>query len=100
MSTIPIIKLEVEHMKYAIQMMISKETAMLDESLKRAVEMHCTPENIDQIVLDTARQVINEAVKEEVRSFFKWSAPGRLAIKEAVEKHMNEWDETYRRSAE
>jgi hypothetical protein len=92
MNTVPIIRLEVERMKYSILQALPQHAAALDASVQAAIEAFCTPENIDSIIRGAAMEHLNAAVKEEVRDFFRESNPGRQAVREAVLQHLNEWD--------
>lgn len=90
--TIPIIKLEVDRMKETMLLALPQHAAALDASIQSAIEAYCTPGNIDSVVRQAATEALNAAVKEEVRSFFQWSKPGRQAVREAVIKYLDEWD--------
>jgi len=95
MNTIPVIRLEVERMKHSILAALTTHAAAMDTSVQAAIEAYCTPENINAVVRKAAMDALDAAVKEEVRSFFEWSKPGRQAVREAVIQHLNEW-ESYR----
>ena len=90
--TIPIIRLEVERMKQTILHALPQHAVAMDESVRKAIEAYCTPENIDLIISQAVTNNLNEAIKEEVRSFFQYSKPGRKAVREAVIEYLNEWD--------
>lgn len=85
---IPIITLEVQAMRHTVKSALLLHAAQMDKDIQAAVDAYCTPENIGQVVRETARAEINEAVKEEVRNFFRYSPNGRKAIREAVHEHM------------
>ena len=89
---IPIIRLEVERMKQTILQALPQHVAAMDESVREAIEAYCTPENIGSIISQAVTNNLNEAVKDEVRSFFQYSKPGREAVREAVIEYLNEWD--------
>lgn len=89
---VPIIRLEVERMKETILQALPQHAALLDASVQAAIEAYCTPGNIDAIAREEVRRQIDAAVKEEIRTFFQWSKPGRQAVKEAVYQHLEEWD--------
>ena len=93
MNTIPIIRLEVERMKHAIMSALPEHAAMMDESVRQAIEAYCTPDNIGAVVQSAVQQHLDAAVKEEVRNFFQWSKPGRQAVREAVIDYLNAWDQ-------
>lgn len=90
MSELPIIRLEIDRMKYTIAAMMSKEGAALSSEINRAVLEYLSDDNINHIVQQEVRDTVNAAVKEEIREFFKGTNPGRLAIREAVLNHLNE----------
>jgi hypothetical protein len=79
-------------MKHSILRALPEHAAMMDASVMAAIEAYCTPENIGAVVHQATTEAINAAVKEEVRRFFEWSNPGRRAVRDAVIKHMDEWD--------
>lgn len=85
----PIITLQVESMKQVIKTALSAHAAQMDQNIQAAVDAYCTPENISAVVRQTALAEINEAVKDEVRNFFRYSANGRKAIREAVHEHLD-----------
>lgn len=90
---VPIIKLEVERMKYSILTALSTHAVEMDSMVQAAVEAFCTEDNLHRIVREAVMQELNAAVREEVRNFFRCSAPGRQAVREAVIEHLNRQDE-------
>lgn len=87
--SIPIIKLEISALQRTIKVALMDHAASMDSDLQQAVDDYCKEGNITQIIRETARREINEAVKEEVQKFFRYSAPGRQAIRLAVQEHMD-----------
>jgi len=83
---IPIIRLEVESMKYQICTVLSDYAAQMDEDMRQAVEDFCTPENIQRIVKTTAGRVLEQTIREEVEKFFRCEGEGRKAIAAAVKE--------------
>lgn len=81
---VPIIRLEVEGMRHTMLTALTEHAAKMDYSIQRAVEAYCTPENIDAVVSNAARAALDDAVREEVRAFFRAGRAGRLAVREAV----------------
>jgi len=79
----PIVRLEVEHMKHSIQMACTEYIAKMDADIQAAVERVCTPEHISDVVCRAAKETIDKAVDEEVRSFYRYGA-GREAVRKAV----------------
>lgn len=90
MNGIPIMKLELEGMRYAVRTALMQHAAALDIQLNEAVDAYCTEENLGQVIRQTVKQEIDCAVKEEIQRFFRCSEPGRAAIREAVLKHLDE----------
>ncbi len=80
----PIITLEVSRMKHTVNAMLSEHTAMLDAEVTRALDEALTTERISAVIRSTVSACVNEAVSEEIRSFFKYNNKGRAAIREAV----------------
>lgn len=91
METMPIIRLEIEHMKQTVFRALTQHAAAMDSSVQAAIEAYCTPENIDAVVRTAATAALDAAVKEEVRDFFQSSQPGRQAVREAVIEYLNDW---------
>lgn len=87
----PIIRLEIEQMKLGILQCLPEHAASLDANIRAAIEAYFTPENISAVVTRTAQGAIDTAVKEEVRNFFQCSAPGRQAVRKAINKHLDDW---------
>ncbi len=88
---IPVIKLEVESMKYTVVTALQQHAALMDSSIQAAVESYCTPENIDAVVQEAAKQALDAAVKQEVRDYFwRWNANGRMAVREAAFAFLDE----------
>ncbi|CAB4159192.1 hypothetical protein UFOVP707_61 [uncultured Caudovirales phage] len=85
---IPIITLQVEGMKHTVRTALMREAAALDKGVQDALDKLCTEERIAAIVEEEARRQIEAALKEEVQSFFRWSAAGRAAVREAVHEHL------------
>ena len=89
MSEMPIIRLEVERMKYSILTAMSEHLLQMDQDIQSAVDAACTPEKITAIVFDTASREIKAAIENEIRSFYAYGE-GRKAIADAVRKQLGE----------
>lgn len=87
---VPIITLQVEGMKHAVSVALSKYTATLDKQVQEAVDKYCEPENIRYVVSTAATAAIDAAVKECVKGFFGYGGKGRKYIKEEVERRLTE----------
>ena len=83
MSQIPIIRLEVEAMKYQICMMLSEHAVQMDKDIKDAVDEYCTTANLKRVVQQNATRVLDEVIQAEVQNFFRYGE-GRKAVAEAV----------------
>jgi hypothetical protein len=89
MNQLPIIRLEVERMQYQVRAMLTEHTAMMDAQVKSALDDALRPECIEGVIRRTVRQCVDEAVTSEIQQFFRYSAPGRQAIRQAVQEHMD-----------
>lgn len=87
--SIPIIKLEISAMKQTLLTALMGHAARMDSDLRQAVEDYCNEGNITQVIRETAKREIDEAVKVEVQNFFRYTGPGRQAIRLAVQEHMD-----------
>jgi hypothetical protein len=88
-KSIPIIKLEVDHMKHTMMVALSKYTAQLDRNLQEAVERFCTPENLQRIIENEADKQLDIVIREQVRAWFNYGE-GRDVIKRAVEQKLKD----------
>ena len=86
---IPIIRLEVEHMKQSIVAGLTAYTASLDADLKHAVDAYCTPENLRQVIENEANRTLDQVIREQVRAWFL-HGEGRDVIKRAVEQKLRD----------
>ena len=89
MNVSPIIRLEIGQMKHTVQAMLMEHAAMMDEQVKLALDDALTPENIDGVIRRTVKACVSEAVSQEIQEFFRYSNPGRQAIRDAVKEHMD-----------
>ena len=85
---IPIIKIELEGIKKTLYTALNKDVIDFDAGIKSALDKYCSESHIHALVENEALKVIEEAVKEEVRVFFRHTNTGRLAIKEAVTEYL------------
>ena len=83
---LPIIRLEVEGMKYAICTALTEHAAQMDADIKAAVEAYCTPENLKKIVTASATKILDATIREEVEKFFRYTGEGRQAVAQAVKE--------------
>jgi len=80
---VPIIKLEVEGMKYAICTALTEYAAQMDTYIQEAVESFCTEGNLRKVVTAAANVALEQTIKTEVDKFFRHGA-GSVAVAEAV----------------
>ncbi len=85
---LPIIRLQIEGVKYSVAMALTEYAAQVDADLQKAVEEFCTPENIGHIVQKEAWAVLDQVIREEVKSFFL-RGHGREAVKAAVQEKLD-----------
>jgi hypothetical protein len=83
MNGIPVIKIELEHMKHSILHAFSQHVADTDSMVKSAVEKFCTPENLQRILDNQVEAVLKAAIQEEVGTFFRYG-DGRAFLRKAV----------------
>ena len=88
MNALPIITLQVQQMKHTVAAVLAEHTAMLDQQVQLAIDDALQPENVEGVIRRTVQSCVNEAVTQEIQSFFLYSNPGRKAIKEAVLEHL------------
>lgn len=86
----PIIHLEIQGMKQTILTALRRNAADIDSYLQGALDKLCTEENLRLIVEDEARKCINAALREEVGQFFRYSAAGRQAVRDAVHERLEQ----------
>lgn len=86
--TMPIIRLEVDHMRHSMLVALSEYQVRLDSDLKAAVEAYCTPENLSRILDDAVKKTLDRVIKEQTEHYFLYG-DGRKAINEVVEKKLS-----------
>ena len=92
--TVPIITLEIERMKHTLMTALSEHTLRIDREVQAAINDYCSEENISAVIRAEVTRQIDLAVKEEVRDFFRYSKPGRQAVREAVLAHLDQWEQS------
>lgn len=88
-GTIPIIRLEVEHMRHTMTVALSEYTAQLDSDLQEAIERFCTPDNLRRIIEDEASRTLDDVIREQVNNWFM-HGEGQKVIKQAVEQKLRD----------
>lgn len=90
----PIIRIEFEHMKHTLLKALTEYQAGIDTSIREAVKLFCTTENLRCIIHAHVSRVLEGAIREEVERFFRYGE-GRRAVAEAVRaKLLSEIDGT------
>jgi len=87
--THPLIRLEVQGMRHAIQVALQKHLLCMDKDIQTALDNICTPENISNIVFDTAKFEIKAAIDAEIQKFYRYG-DGRKVIQDAVQRKLRE----------
>lgn len=82
---LPIIRLEVQGIKYTVVRALTEHAAQMDADIQAAVEEYCTPQNLQSIVRTAAHDALRAAIEEEVKAFFTYG-DGRKAVAAAVKE--------------
>lgn len=88
MSALPIIRLEIAHMRQAIQVALSERSFAIDSNINSALDKFLSANNIQQIIDAEVESAINSIVKEEASHFFKYG-DGSKALRESVRNMLN-----------
>lgn len=86
---IPIVKLELENMRQTLRVALLDHSALLSDTIQKAVDAFCTPENLEHIIYLETRTVLTQVIKEEVKNWFVYGE-GRKVIKAEVIKRLEE----------
>jgi hypothetical protein len=87
MTALPIIRLEVDRMKYAITACLTEHAAQMDKDLRETVEKFFLTNQPAIIIRETAIATIKKVMEEEVKHFFLYG-DGRRALKKAIQEEM------------
>lgn len=82
-SPFPIVRLEVQGMKHAIQTALMDHQQQLNRDIAAAVDAYCEPENLAAVVQGEVHRVLESVIKEEVQKFFRYGE-GRKVVADAV----------------
>jgi hypothetical protein len=85
----PIIRIEIESMKHALNVMLSQHAALMSQEMQQAVDTFCTPERIQKLITETAHRELEGIVKDEIAAFFRYGA-GRRSIRDSIQKQLND----------
>lgn len=80
---IPIVRLEVESMRHAMQQAFSSHLLEMDGMFQQAIEQACRPEHVQAVLNEAAERFLREAVSAEMKAFFN-HGPGREEVKQLV----------------
>lgn len=86
---IPILKLELDHMRHSMAIALTEYTQRLDETLHQAVEAYCTPENLTRVINEQVEKTMGDVIKDEVRVWFT-HGDGRKVIIAEVQRRLSE----------
>lgn len=89
MTPVPIIKIEIDHMRQCLYQSFSEYQTQLDEQYKAALEQAFRPEIIQSILDAAASKYIKQALDEEVKAYFMYGL-GREKIKKKVVEKLSE----------
>lgn len=87
----PVVTLQVEGFRRTIHAALMERNLKLDEDLKQAVDRACDPENVKQVIYDTARMHVEEALKGAVKHWFTHTTDGQKVIRDEVARQMETW---------
>ena len=86
---VPLITLEIQGMKHIVKQALLDYKSVTDTQVSNALELAMKPENIEGVIRSTVATCVRSAVTEEIQNFFRYSEPGRLAIRQAVQEWMD-----------
>ena len=86
-GNLPIIKLEVQHMKHEILIALNKYQLQIDEYIDKELERICSSEYLQHFIAATVEKCVEEGIREEIRNFFAYGK-GRQAIADAVKERL------------
>lgn len=75
-------------MKQSIHMALSDYAVQVDHDVRTAIDDYLKPDNIERIVRKYVNQYLEACLREEVKSLFEYSGPGRAVIREAIREKL------------
>ena len=81
MNDIPIIRLELERMKYSLVTALVDHNKEMDSMIQDAVDRYCTPENLYRIVTEQAQAAVKSCVEDKVSRFYKYGEGAEIVQK-------------------
>lgn len=89
---LPIVTIEVQHMKQMVHHAFHEMQLQMDEHFKQAMDAACDPARLQFLVNNVVQKELDAAIEKEVKEFFSYGE-GRSIIKEAVIQRLQQ-DET------
>lgn len=86
---LPIIKIEIDHMRESIAHLISERDLEIDNYVQAALDKLCSAEAIQGLVEEATQKVVQEVVSQSVRSFFQYGE-GYAAISGLVRERLKQ----------
>jgi hypothetical protein len=86
-NAVPIIRLEIEHMKAQMLIALSKYAVQIDSDIQNSVEAFCTPENLEAIIDAAVKSTLKLAIEQEISNFFRYGK-GNAVIREVIQKQL------------
>ena len=88
-----VVRLEVDHMKEAMQIAISERVAKMDIDIQAAVARVCTAENVLCVIESAVAKEMEASIRKEIEAFYRYG-DGRKAIQEIVNRTLTGEKET------
>ncbi len=89
MENIPILRLELEGMKFSLYRALDKYQVEWNKMVRNSIERYCNEENLQLVIDRVVEREINDAIQEEVENFYKYGE-GRNIIREIIVKKLQE----------
>lgn len=90
-NSVPLIRLEVERMKFQIISALTRYADQLNQQIEQAVEVFCVEDNINKIIQDAVNDAIKTVLNDEISLYFRYGE-GRKIVFDAITKA--EWSST------
>lgn len=84
---IPIIRIEIDHMRQSMAHAFTEFQFKQDEIFNEVLKEACSPENLKRVMAESVSRNLNAAIEEEVRNFYAYGK-GREVIRELVCKKL------------
>lgn len=86
---IPVVRLEIEGMRHALQVALADHVVRLDSDIQQAIANFCDDSKLQTLIDEQVNIHMRLAVESAVRDFFSYGQ-GRTVIKEQVFRHLEE----------